>query len=1037
MSRSVRATLRALALLSVLLGLAPLSAQLPGDECTTAFPISDGLIGFDTTPMTQSADPFTTAQCPGTGFGGMHRDLWFQYIASSTGSLVLSTCGLTVWDTELVVYTGSCGVLTQIACNGDGALPACPNFSSNLAVPVTGGTLLWIRLGGYSASAFGPGTIQVQVLPSQFGDECSTALIAFDGTNSLDTQGFSLSPDPFDPSQCSGTGLGGLRRDGWWRYTASATGNVTISLCGQVTVNSDLVVYSGSCGGLVQIGCNGDACGTASAVTVGVTAGEEIHIRIGSTGSGGALGMVGTFAIQGAIPAAPGDECGTALLAFDGVNPFDTTVHTDSADPYDDAQCTGTFLGAMTRDGWWRYTPSTSGEMTLSLCGLSGLDSDLVVYTGSCGALTQISCNGDSCVLVSELVVPVVAGVQYTIRLGSWAGVDPGAIGAFSIAVTPPAGAPFRRGDADGDGCVDALLDTTHIFRFLFPSGGPPATIDCLEAADANDDGMINSADGIALLQWGFPSGPPIPLPAPGPSICGPDPTPSSLGCASYSCAPCGSLPIDPDVTLSLAPADSPSSLLPVRVRLDSAAPISSLSIGVCHPGALVQVVSVQEGPDLAVLAGGSGPDVFAVTIYPGLGWTAGVIVDLFGMDAIPPEIDASIVIATYSCSGAVTAQLDFCSGLGSPNFALGVGWADGTSGTPTTIDATIGCGPPPAGSFMRGDSSGDGVLDATDAAVLENFLFPGVLGFGPPPPPAGCDLVPSESGDLNDNEVYTIADVLLFLEYLDCGPISIPGPSTLCGDDVDDDPVGFDVIDDDYLLSAFTFSVTGPPDGIRDVDVLLQVLSPTPVKAVSFSLVIGNALTLAPVPYTPVVGGPFIYTGSLIDGNFVLFAAGSRECGVAMLPASPAAFQPVAMLHLKLAPNAVFPPCELVQEATIEGEIRRTTVVDPFFQDHQPRFISASGGVIFARGDANQDGNIDIGDPITILAHLFGPPGPDLDCDDAGDAQNDGNVDIGDAIYMLDYSISMTGPPPPYPFPECGYDLDLDGLNCLDPNCP
>jgi hypothetical protein len=79
----------------------------------------------------------------------------------------------------------------------------------------------------------------------------------------------------------------------------------------------------------------------------------------------------------------------------------------------------------------------------------------------------------------------------------------------------------------------------------------------------------------------------------------------------------------------------------------------------------------------------------------------------------------------------------------------------------------------------------------------------------------------------------------------------------------------------------------------------------------------------------------------------------------------------------------------------------------------------SAAWGVTnpwFIRGDANNDGNVDISDVSAIL----GSPA----CPLAADVDDDGDVDSDDADYLQAYVFNPIGnPPPPAPFPDCGPD--------------
>jgi hypothetical protein len=89
----------------------------------------------------------------------------------------------------------------------------------------------------------------------------------------------------------------------------------------------------------------------------------------------------------------------------------------------------------------------------------------------------------------------------------------------------------FIRGDANADGSTD-LGDPVFILNWQFRGGATP---DCLDAADVNDDGMTDISDAIWSLSYQFLGGPPPPAPFPS---CGPDPTPDTLGCASYPHCP-------------------------------------------------------------------------------------------------------------------------------------------------------------------------------------------------------------------------------------------------------------------------------------------------------------------------------------------------------------------------------------------------------------------------------------------------------------------------------------------------------------------
>lgn len=87
-------------------------------------------------------------------------------------------------------------------------------------------------------------------------------------------------------------------------------------------------------------------------------------------------------------------------------------------------------------------------------------------------------------------------------------------------------------------------------------------------------------------------------------------------------------------------------------------------------------------------------------------------------------------------------------------------------------------------------------------------------------------------------------------------------------------------------------------------------------------------------------------------------------------------------------------------------------------------------------RGDANDDGGVNIADAIDILSKLFGVGGS-FPCDNAADGNNDGSINIGDGVFIVATLFTPGAPPIPPPFPNCGVDGEHD-LTCNTFNsCP
>ncbi len=134
------------------------------------------------------------------------------------------------------------------------------------------------------------------------------------------------------------------------------------------------------------------------------------------------------------------------------------------------------FDGQTYEDIWYTFVATCTGTLTVSTCDAADYDTDLVVYVGCTicppGDDALLGCNDDAedCLgFTSEVVVSVVAGQCYTIRVGGWNPNDEGT-GTLTLTCSP---------------------------------GGCPC------AFDLTGDCVVNAADlAVLLASWGGPYGP-------------------------------------------------------------------------------------------------------------------------------------------------------------------------------------------------------------------------------------------------------------------------------------------------------------------------------------------------------------------------------------------------------------------------------------------------------------------------------------------------------------------------------------------------
>ena len=85
---------------------------------------------------------------------------------------------------------------------------------------------------------------------------------------------------------------------------------------------------------------------------------------------------------------------------------------------------------------------------------------------------------------------------------------------------------------------------------------------------------------------------------------------------------------------------------------------------------------------------------------------------------------------------------------------------------------------------------------------------------------------------------------------------------------------------------------------------------------------------------------------------------------------------------------------------------------------DNGDGVLDVCQGSAFIRGDANQDGGMDISDPVWMLQYLFATAR--VDCVAAFDFNGDELLDLSDVIGELSF-IFQGGTPPEFPYPDCG----------------
>jgi hypothetical protein len=406
------------------------------DECTSPIVIAGSPVIIQ-----QNANNATTgtagqgnAACLAFNTRNINNDEWFLWFANATGVATLRSCGGATMDTKGAVWDGSaCPPTSIVACNDD----AC-STQSEMSFVVFAGNAYLIQLGIFPGATPGTATWSLTgpAVPEGVDSCAGGTLISGDsGTAVVNTTNATNTPADVLPGVC---GSSSTTRDVWFTYVAFNCGVSTFSFCpaenGSANYDCLLEAYTTcpSTGGR-RIVCNDDSCGLRSSITFPTSEGVSYLIRVAGFNGNFGQGTLGwqllpSAFLNGTDDCASGSPISGSGALFTG-NIFSSNTPGDLP---------GGACFATSPDRWFTYTALATGDANFSFCPVEGgcgsWDTVLAAYT-SCGG-TQITCNDDACGLRSFIVVPVVVGNTYKIRLAGFNNTTGTGVLGFSA---PPA----------------------------------------------------------------------------------------------------------------------------------------------------------------------------------------------------------------------------------------------------------------------------------------------------------------------------------------------------------------------------------------------------------------------------------------------------------------------------------------------------------------------------------------------------------------------------------------------------------------------
>ncbi|MEN9370851.1 MAG: hypothetical protein RI952_1716, partial [Bacteroidota bacterium] len=291
-------------------------AQPANDTCGTAIPITVGngtcnSILYDLTGGTTTGNPATP---PCWLPNSMSTTVWFSFVAP-TGDIELSTnFSGTLANTQVAVYSGTCGSLTLLACQEDINTAGGLLHTNVILHGLTVGNTYFVAVDGNGSNTgtFGICAQQAQpVGPTLPVQDCVTAQTLCNLSNVSVPDGPGGVGTSTEAPSCFGAP--GERSSNWYTFTAATNGVLAFTITPNAVIDYDFAVYdtttscpgtelscnwSGVTGatGATGLGCTGTQCNT----TINLIAGHTYTIlvdRFTSTSSSGfTLDFAGTTA---------------------------------------------------------------------------------------------------------------------------------------------------------------------------------------------------------------------------------------------------------------------------------------------------------------------------------------------------------------------------------------------------------------------------------------------------------------------------------------------------------------------------------------------------------------------------------------------------------------------------------------------------------------------------------------------------------------------------------------------------------------------
>ncbi len=327
------------------------SQSLGNNSCATAvvIPTTGVCVTGNNNTATSTGDG--TASC-----FTVENGVWFRFTAPASGIVDITTSdAATNFDTQLTLYSGTCGALTELACDDQsGALPNSALIHYECLTP---GQTYYVMLDGF-AGDIGTFCIKLTTVSNPLNDFCTCA-------TTLPLNGTCLVNQTTIGATDGWTGIVGCQSgdnpEVWYTFVAdssSVTFNVTAGTMGG---NIEMILGEApNCSSTFTTVGSYCAPSSSSHTFLNLTIGATYYLTISSSGAAGTFTICGLSSTP--IPL-PGQDCATAAELCSNA-PFGQSTSSagfgiQEVNPAN--SCWGS--GGERQSRWYKFTVGASGTL--------------------------------------------------------------------------------------------------------------------------------------------------------------------------------------------------------------------------------------------------------------------------------------------------------------------------------------------------------------------------------------------------------------------------------------------------------------------------------------------------------------------------------------------------------------------------------------------------------------------------------------------------------------------------------------------------